>query len=106
MLKAEGRNQAFDIMAKTSGCNTSSNAFKCLQDLPVADFQAAMSSVPSPNTETGQALLFGPAVDGDFIPDYPDRLVKQGRFQRDVALYAGDMVDEGPTVSSEELLIL
>ena len=65
-----------------------------------------MSSVPSPNTETGQALLFGPAVDGDFIPDYPDRLVKQGRFQRDVALYAGDMVDEGPTVSSEELLIL
>lgn len=37
------------------------------------------------------AAASGPVVDGAFIPDYPDQMVRDGRFVKDVAILTGKL---------------
>jgi len=76
--RTEDSNLAFDIMAKASGCSNEDSkiAFDCLQGLPLSDFLSAMNSVPPLLSYEGCTRLFVPSVDGTFLPDYPDKLIK------------------------------
>lgn len=40
------------------------------------------------------AQVFGPTVDGDFVPDLPDQLLLQGKFDKSVRVMAGFNGDE------------
>lgn len=77
-------------MATSTGCNSSENAFKCLQQLPVDSFNTAMNAV-----SVKGRLGFSPGVDGDFIPYYPDKMMKEGKYKKDVRILNGQQHDEG-----------
>lgn len=89
---------AYNQMVSSSGCQNSTNSFKCLRALPTSDFNTAMNAV-----SVIGALSFTPGVDGDFIPDYPDSMVLQGRYNRDVSIINGDQTDEGTFLTLKPL---
>ncbi|KAK3368482.1 Alpha/Beta hydrolase protein [Podospora didyma] len=60
----------------------------CLRSLPLLDLMAVLS-----NTSLSVAIWV-PAMDGDFIADYPSRQSREGRFPR-VPVLVGQNTDEG-----------
>lgn len=77
-------------MVSSTGCDQSNNPFKCLQELEVSIFNKAMNAVVGDGR-----LPFAPAVDSDFLPDYPEKLLVEGKYNQDVVIINGDQEDEG-----------
>ncbi|KAK0717450.1 Alpha/Beta hydrolase protein [Lasiosphaeria miniovina] len=65
-------------------------SLECLRSLPLPDLMAVLR-----NTSLNVAIWV-PAMDGDFIADFPSRQVREGKFPR-VPILAGQNTDEGAT---------
>jgi carboxylesterase type B len=59
----------------------------CLRAAPLSKIVEAVNGKPS-------TCKFLPVIDGDFIPDYPSRLLAQGRFYK-VPYIGGHCTDDG-----------
>ncbi|ROT66280.1 JHE-like carboxylesterase 1 [Penaeus vannamei] len=65
----------------------SSDLVDCLKKVPADQLTAALLKMPTP-------YVMGPRVDGEFLPDHPATLVREGRYNR-VDIIAGKTRDEG-----------
>ena len=78
----------YDKVLSTIGCKTSSDSLACLRNQSFDTLNKAFNTTPS--------TLFGPVVDGDFIPDITSNILREGRFVK-VPLLVGANTDEGTT---------
>ena len=78
----------YNTVLGATGCNSSADAIACLRGRPYSVLNQAFNTTPN--------TLFGPQVDGDFIPDLTSTLLREGRFVR-VPLLVGANTDEGTT---------
>lgn len=94
------REWQFERYVNDTGCSGSTDALECLRSKDTTVLQAA--NVPSPYLgETGLPLWYWtPAIDGDFIQDYPYRLIEQGKFVKVPIIFGGQAK---PLVSSMKL---
>lgn len=76
----------YDSLAKHFSCAHANDSLACLKKVPARELLKYF------NTST----IFGPIIDGDFIPDYPRNLVDQGRYHK-VPVIIGTDMDEGTT---------
>ncbi|GAA99973.1 uncharacterized protein L969DRAFT_96590 [Mixia osmundae IAM 14324] len=85
----------FDTIANYTGCGTSSDKLGCLRSVSSNTYAAAVNQCPYILTAyRALALAFVPRVDGNIIPDLPQKLASQGKFAK-VPAINGDNKDEG-----------
>ncbi|KAH8727105.1 acetylcholinesterase precursor [Phaeosphaeriaceae sp. PMI808] len=87
---------------------TNSSSLADLRALPSEAIIKANAQQIGFDTPWG-SYLYGPAVDGSFVPLQPGQLLAQGRFDKDVKVMVGHNANEAtyftpPTVRSEETL--
>ncbi|CEH11757.1 Acetylcholinesterase/Butyrylcholinesterase [Ceraceosorus bombacis] len=101
LAKTEDVTRPIAVLSGAAGCNSApAGRLACLQALSADALDNAMNQVPGLGTWSGVTLAWPPTVDGDFIPDTPDNLVAQGKFNRDVAIVNGDNEDEGTILTT------
>jgi acetylcholinesterase len=62
---------------------------ECLRSKDITVLQAANIATPSPG-QTGTPLFYWtPTIDGDFIQDYPYRLIEQGKSIKVPIMFGG-----------------
>jgi acetylcholinesterase len=85
------REWQFERYVNDTGCSGSTDALECLRSKDTTVLQAA--NAPSPYLgETGVPLplwYWTPAIDGNFIQDYPYRLIEQGKFVKVPIIFGG-----------------
>jgi carboxylesterase type B len=77
--------QKYDTIVAAVGCGDRSDRLACLREVPFDKLNATITL-----TSGG----FTPIVDGTFIPDYPSKLLSEGRFVK-APLIVGTNTDEG-----------
>jgi len=89
------KQEIFDYLVNTTGCQGATSQFKCLQFTPTAKFQAAVQEADQYWLSKGKSsMTYGPVLDGDFIPSQPSALIKKGYFVK-VPIINGENLDEG-----------
>ncbi|PUU83163.1 Alpha/Beta hydrolase protein [Tuber borchii] len=71
------RNAQYDEFKEFANCTT----LKCLRDAPTEVLRKANRDVIIATDEIG---AFGPAVDGNYVPDIPMRLLAQGKYHHEL----------------------
>ncbi|KIJ51591.1 hypothetical protein M422DRAFT_26449 [Sphaerobolus stellatus SS14] len=84
----------FDLFASRAGCGTAADALACLRSQNSTTLQTANVGMAFPGRTNNALFAFSPAVDGDFLTDFPIRLFEQGKFVKVPAIF-GDDTDEG-----------
>lgn len=85
----------YKLFLNSSGCQD----VACLRSLPteaiVAANQDLLFDVPSSGW-LGPMIGYGPVLDGDLVPDLPDRLLQEGKYQRSVErVLTASMANDG-----------
>ncbi|KAF1843649.1 carboxylesterase family protein-like protein [Cucurbitaria berberidis CBS 394.84] len=88
---------------------TNSSSLAELRALPSEDIMRANFQQVTYDAEWG-SFIYGPVVDGNFVPQQPGQLLAQGRFDQDVRILVGHNANEGtyftpPSIKSEETLV-
>jgi acetylcholinesterase len=84
----------YDFLVKSTGCSGSSDTLACLRAVPYDELKAAMDSTPLYSSYQSLALVWLPRVDGVFLVDDPQKLLRRGEVAR-VPFVSGDCDDEG-----------
>jgi carboxylesterase type B len=78
----------FANVTATIGCpNNSSKTMTCLRAAPLSSIVTAVNGKPS-------TCKFLPVIDGDFLRDYPSRLLAEGKFHK-MPFMGGHCTDDG-----------
>ena len=92
--------EQYELFLRMSNCDS----FECIQKANVSTLRVANAmSVATAKYGSG---LFGPAVDGNFVPDSPGYLLKQGRFVKNISMTIGHNADEGPGFTKPNATLL
>lgn len=78
-------------LQKATGCT--GQGIECLRAVPSEQLQQANKDIIRGAAPPG--FGFGPAVDGDLVPDIPSYLFAQGHIQKDVKILVADDINEG-----------
>ncbi|KAF8898083.1 Alpha/Beta hydrolase protein [Mucidula mucida] len=78
---------SYDDIVNQTGCASSADTLDCLRSVPYDVLFAA--------AESHATDVFGPIIDGDFLPDSPSRLFESGQFDTSVTGLLGANTDEG-----------
>ncbi|CAL4063675.1 unnamed protein product [Meganyctiphanes norvegica] len=92
------------MLATNLGCTTvndSQSMIDCLQTVPLVDLMVAYSKFTLPLLQNHN--VWGPRVDGDFVPAAPEVLLKEGRFKA-VDIIAGVNSHEGAALAGDFFL--
>ncbi|XP_071941270.1 cholinesterase-like [Antedon mediterranea] len=83
-------------VASILGCETTSSSYMitCMRNASVNDILAATGEVTQRYNLPRRSPVFYPVVDGKFIPDHPQNLIKRGEFSK-VDVILGTNLDEG-----------
>ncbi|TVY53922.1 Lipase 3 [Lachnellula cervina] len=84
----------FSRYVNDTGCAGSPDELMCLRSKDLTVLQEANVATPFPGRPAAPRFYWTPTIDGDFIQDYPYRLIEQGRFVK-VPIIFGDDTDEG-----------
>ncbi|KAH6666303.1 triacylglycerol lipase-like protein [Halenospora varia] len=84
----------FERYVSAAGCAGAYDEMACLRSKDIAVLQPANIASPYPGKITSPRFYWTPTVDGDFLQDYPYRLIEQGKFVR-LPIMFGDDTDEG-----------
>ncbi|KAF9027643.1 alpha/beta-hydrolase [Hymenopellis radicata] len=76
-----------DIVDKTN-CTSAADPLDCLRTVPYD----VLFAIAEPHA---LAFVFTAVVDGDFIPDFPSKLLESGQFDKSVTALVGANTDEG-----------
>eukprot|EP01117_Protostelium_nocturnum_P011489 TRINITY_DN4168_c0_g1_i1.p1 TRINITY_DN4168_c0_g1~~TRINITY_DN4168_c0_g1_i1.p1 ORF type:complete len:422 (-),score=138.52 TRINITY_DN4168_c0_g1_i1:63-1328(-) len=83
----------YDDLVRRANCASSTDSLECLKRVPF-DKIAPLINAAAPPVSAIAHFPFGPVVDGSLIPDFPYRLIDQGKMLR-MPMIAGDNLDEG-----------
>ncbi|KAE9363534.1 alpha/beta-hydrolase [Stipitochalara longipes BDJ] len=84
----------FQRYVNGTGCSGATDELQCLRSKDTTVLQAANIPSPYPGRISAPNFYWTPTIDGDFIRDYPYRLIKQGKFVK-VPIIFGDDTNEG-----------
>lgn len=70
----------FDLFASRAGCGSAGDQLECLRDQNTTTLQVANVGMAYPGRQNNALFPFTPAIDGDFLVDFPYRLFEQGKF--------------------------
>jgi acetylcholinesterase len=88
----------YDFLVESTGCSGSSDTLECLRDAPYDILKAAVNNTPSIFSYQSVALAWPPRVDGVFLVDDPQKLLKRGEVAR-IPFVSGECDDEGTLFS-------
>ncbi|KAJ6482757.1 carotenoid ester lipase precursor [Mycena sanguinolenta] len=89
---------AYDFIVEQTGCSRALDTLDCLRDVPVDTLMKATNSTPNMFSYQSLAETFVIRVDGVFLEDNPQQLVKQGSVSN-VPFINGVNDDEGTLFS-------
>jgi len=72
----------FDLFASRVGCSGAADPMDCLRSQNSTILQIANVGMPYPGRTNNSLFPFTPAVDGNFLIDFPYRLFEEGKFVR------------------------
>jgi len=84
----------FDLFSANTGCNNTNDPMTCLRNTATSKLQAADYTSVFPGHKIKPRRSWGPAVDGELIPDLPITLFNAGKSVR-VPLIIGNEPNEG-----------
>ncbi|OBT93878.1 hypothetical protein VE01_08506 [Pseudogymnoascus verrucosus] len=84
----------FDQFVSDASCAGSADELECLRSQNTTTLQAANKGRPYPGQSKSPNWYWTPTIDGDFLQDYPYKLLEQGKFVK-VPIMVGDDTDEG-----------
>ncbi|TVY39962.1 Lipase [Lachnellula subtilissima] len=84
----------FSNYVNDTGCSASPDELMCLRSKDITTLQEANVATPFLGRTAAPRFYWTPTIDGDFIQDYPYRLIEQGKFVK-VPIMFGDDTDEG-----------
>lgn len=70
----------FDLFASRAGCGSSTDPLNCLRQKNSTELQLANQNMTYPGRQSYALWPYTPTIDGDLIPDFPYRLLEQGKF--------------------------
>ncbi|KIK73281.1 hypothetical protein PAXRUDRAFT_21034 [Paxillus rubicundulus Ve08.2h10] len=96
---SQGQNY-YDALVSETGCSSASDTLQCLREVPYETLLDAVNQSPNLMLSSYQMFVIAwkPRVDGVFLTDDPQKLVKEG-LVADVPFVAGDCDDEGTLLS-------
>lgn len=80
----------FDRYINATSCSGSADELACLRLKDTATLQTANVKSPYPSRTTAPRFYWTPTVDGDFIQDYPSKMIEDGKFVK-VPIMIGGM---------------
>ncbi|KIM38333.1 hypothetical protein M413DRAFT_30177 [Hebeloma cylindrosporum] len=84
----------YDELVRDAGCSSSHNSLQCLRKVPFATLKNAVDKSPDFFSYDGIPLAWTPRIDGVFLQDHPQKLIKAKKVA-DVPFVTGNMDDEG-----------
>jgi carboxylesterase type B len=79
--------EIYTNLTKTCGCNTQSDPFKCLQQLPIAQLQGCNKKIVNSALHDTGLIPFNPAIDEVFIKDLPPVAFQKGVYYQKFCLH-------------------
>lgn len=83
-----------EMFANLVNCSLGPQLISCVRDKAVEDILKVQSQIIYPMYRGPQDIA-GPVVDGEFLPDLPEELLKNGNFHHDVDVMIGTTSNEG-----------
>ena len=83
-----------EMFTKLVNCSIGPELISCVRGVAVEDILAVQSQIIFPMYVAPQDLV-GPVVDGEFLPDLPNELFKNGNIHGDVDIIIGTTSNEG-----------
>ncbi|KAI9454051.1 carotenoid ester lipase precursor [Lactarius psammicola] len=90
--------QYYDFLVERTNCTGSSDTLACLRAAPYEELKAAMNDTPSIFSYQSVKLVWRPRVDGFFLADTPQKLIRRGKVAS-IPFVSGDCDDEGTLFS-------
>ena len=85
-----------ELFAKLINCSMGPNLVECVRGKPVEDILNVQRTFMLNNYRTRRTQDFvGPIVDGELLPDLPEKLFKTGKFHAGVDVISGVTSNEG-----------
>ncbi|KIK61899.1 hypothetical protein GYMLUDRAFT_243065 [Collybiopsis luxurians FD-317 M1] len=84
----------YDQLVHATGCSESSDSLECLRSVPYPRLKAAVDATPNILEYQSLQLAWLPRVDGVFLSDNPQTLVKKGKVAS-IPIVSGNCDDEG-----------
>ncbi|KAF8588168.1 triacylglycerol lipase-like protein [Ramaria rubella] len=84
----------FDLYASRAGCDGKNDPLSCLRAQNSTVLQNANAAMSLPGRNNSAIFPFTPAIDGEFLVDFPYTLFEEGRFVK-VPVVFGDDTNEG-----------
>ncbi|OBT46873.1 hypothetical protein VE00_01912 [Pseudogymnoascus sp. WSF 3629] len=82
----------FEQFVSDASCAGSADELECLRSQNTTTLQAANKGRPYPGQSESPRWYWTPTVDGDFLQDYPYKLLEQGKFVK-VPIMVGDAIN-------------
>lgn len=83
-----------EMFANLVNCSLGPQLISCVRSKAVEDILKVQSQIIYPMYRGPQDIA-GPVVDGEFLPDLPEELLRNGSFHRDVDVMTGTTSNEG-----------
>ncbi|KAG9308805.1 Alpha/Beta hydrolase protein [Chiua virens] len=92
----------YNSLVAATGCSSSTDTLQCLREAPYETLLNAVNQSPGIFSYQSLALAWLPRVDGVFLTDDPQNLVRQGSVAN-IPFISGDCDDEGTIYSLSQL---
>jgi acetylcholinesterase len=79
----------FERYVDATGCSGATDELQCLRSKDTTVLQNANVPTPYPGRTSAPLFYWTPTIDGDFIQDYPYRLIEQGKFVKVPIIFGG-----------------
>ncbi|KZT28112.1 alpha/beta-hydrolase [Neolentinus lepideus HHB14362 ss-1] len=104
MLTANESQYAYDGLVSRAGCTNASDTLACLRNLTTTELQTINNNSVSPGAKIPPLFMYGPTIDGSFIPDYTYRLFAEGKFICVPSIFGND-TNEGTIFTSTRCIL-
>ena len=89
VLNVDQAQYQYTALINRVGCQNDTDTLACLRALNIEKLQNAAFEIPYAGHSTLPLFMYGPVVDGIFLPDLQHRLFEQGRFMRNIPVVFG-----------------
>ncbi|WEW58497.1 hypothetical protein PRK78_003965 [Emydomyces testavorans] len=83
----------YDSLVERTGCKSSQDTLSCLRGLDIKFLQSHNIKRPLPGSDKLPLFTYSPTIDGDLVPDFTYRLLKQGKFRKVPVVFGDDQND-------------
>ncbi|TFK24286.1 carotenoid ester lipase [Coprinopsis marcescibilis] len=83
----------YDFLVSNTGCSGSNDTISCLRDVPLSNLTEAINQTPGLFSYQSLVLAWAPRVDGVFLTDLPQRLIRKDKVAK-IPVVSGNVDDE------------